>query len=86
MIREERISLAMSKIDAGELPATLDIRTFGGVSARSTCAVCNGVIPAGSAELDLEWTSNGRASKAVVHPICYAAWDEAIRRRARNLS
>ena len=84
MIREERILMAMSKIGAGSLPDTLKVRTFGGTSTGEVCAVCEEVIIPDAADLELEWTTDGLALKAMVHPICYAAWDEAVRRLMKS--
>ena len=80
MIREERVLMAMAKIGAGSLPDTLNAQTFGGASNGEDCAVCNGLIAPGATELELEWRVDGFDRKAMAHPICYAAWDEAVRR------
>jgi hypothetical protein len=34
----------------------------------------------------LEWVIDGLTRKSVVHPICYAAWDEAVRRAKVDVS
>jgi hypothetical protein len=51
MIRADRILMAISKIGAGSLPDTLEVRTFGG---SSNGAICNAVIVPGATELELD--------------------------------
>jgi hypothetical protein len=72
---ERLITLARQRIAERSLPANLPERTFGGVSAGRTCALCSESIERDSLEIEAE--SRG-VPPLVFHPSCYAAWTSAI--------
>ncbi len=84
MIHEELLALAQTKIDSGALPATGDVTTLGGSGSGSVCAACDRPIETDNAELEIEWSQEGRTAVAQLHPACYAAWSVAVERLQTN--
>ena len=72
------VDICEAKIKNGALPNTPHLPTVGGYSEGAICAACEEPILPHSTEIEFEETENATPTK--VHPTCFSAWAEALRR------
>jgi hypothetical protein len=75
---EQRLPLARQLIEAGTLPATSNVRSFGGRGSGSRCALCGGPISTSGVEIEIVYVGPPQTS-AILHPDCNAIWLLAVR-------
>jgi len=80
MTEKHLVELCEAKIKDGVLPNTPHLPTVGGYSEGAICAACDEPIPPNSTEIEFERPEGERATPTKVHPTCFSAWAEAVRR------
>lgn len=80
MSEKRLVELCETKIKRGVLPNTLNLPTVGGYSDGAICAACDEPILASTTEIEFEGTERGKSTLTKVHPTCFSAWAEAVRR------
>jgi len=70
---DTRLPLARQLIEAGTLPASDNVKTYGGRSSGTACRLCGKPIAEGAPEIELV-EQDPPGNSALLHPDCYASW------------
>jgi hypothetical protein len=68
---------ARERIDAGQLPTQLPVRSFAGPGSSKLCCLCDSAIVAPDIEFELDFDKPGALGRMTIrlHARCYDSWD-----------